>query len=193
MPKKATGWSTTSFRDSGVGGYVPGENNNNGFIPPTNHTSTAFSSTSFRSSGDPGYFPPQNNPSFGGGYPNSATMKDSFDNRFDRGFDNRFDNGFDNRFDNRFDGGFDNRFDNFGTHTATGFSGTSTRSSFDTFDSHHHNSSGTLSNIGTSIMDTLNSTFGGKHTDVGYAGTSTRSSDTFDSTNNSNFSGTSFR
>lgn len=36
MPRKATAWSTTSFRDSSSGGYVPGTND--GFVDYSNNT-----------------------------------------------------------------------------------------------------------------------------------------------------------
>ena len=147
MPRKATGWSTTSYRGgdnfgNNAAGYVPGAND--GVVGPD----TGLSNTSYRSGFSDGYVAGSTDNAFAG-----TTVRSSFNNSYPV-------------------------YPappapTFGTHVDVAYSGTSNRSSFDTFDSHHRSTGS--SSLGTRIFDNLNSRFGGKHTDVAFSGTSTRS------------------
>jgi hypothetical protein len=160
MSRKDTAWSTTSYRDSSSGGYVPSSND------------TAFSGTSFRSSdpfaptpaqtyNDPfnhsyvdGGYVPGGNTSFRSGPTPAETYNDPFNHSY-------------------VDGGY------------VPGGNTSFRSS-DSFDHRPHHSSGsTIGNIARNVYDSINSRIGGEHISTTYPSTSTRSSDPFGGTGTS--------
>ena len=168
MPRKATGWSTTSFRDGNLGsapGYVPGAND--GVIAPE----SGMSNTSYRTGFSDGYVAGSTSSGFA-----DTSVRSSFGTTYPV---------------------YPPAEPSFGSHVDVAFSGTSTRDSFDHFDSHRHSTgSSGLGDLATKIFDTVNSRFGGKHTDVAFSGTSTRSSDDFGSGSSRDFGSggnTSFR